>query len=195
MSERHPGSITILLDAVARGDRGALDELWDRVQDELRAIADGKRAREQRGDAMSPSVLVNEAFLRLFGGKPVRFESRKHFFCYAAKVMTNLLIDDGRKRKPLVPIDRVSAIYNMPPEELRALRECLDRLEAIRPRAAHVVRLRFISDRTVQETAQYLGKSDRTVEGDWQFARAWLHRCIHKGDTTTGGAGWTLAAS
>ena len=186
VAEGEPRSITRLLNGVGQGRRHALSELWNGVLDELRLIARGKLATGRSDEAMESTDLVNETYLRLFGRAPIEFKNRKHFYCYAAKVMTHLLIDNGRVRRRHLSLEDASRVFSLPPDNLADLNECLERLEAINPRWADVVRLRFFTRRTVEQTAEYLEVSTRTVEDDWSFARTWLHRCLKKGDTTVG---------
>ncbi len=178
-----PRTITGLLQAYAAGDGNALREVWDHVKDELQAIASGKRARAADPRAMESTVLVHEAYIQLFGKRPIRFENRKHFYCYAAKVMVHLLMDERKKRKPTQLPSGIDPVFKMDPAELLAMYDCLERLDRMSERAAHVVRFRFFANRTVAETAEYLDVSTRTVESDWKTGRAWLHRCMKDGST------------
>ena len=182
MPEKGPGSITELLEAAEAGNQKTLLQLWERVEGGLQDIADGKIRRERDPRAMEAIDLVNEAFVRLFGKRQVHFENRKHFYCYAAKVMVNLLIDDANRRESHLGMSKIAEYFKMPPREFSALKECVGHLEKINARAADVVRMRFFSDRTVEQTADYLEISTRTVESDFQFARAWLHRCLRLGE-------------
>lgn len=176
MSTRRPKTITSLLDAVAGGDRDAIHLLWALVQEELRAIAGGKRAHERDPRAMESTALVHETFLRLFGREPRRFEDRTHFYRYAAKIMEHLLVDDAGRRKPHATLADAAAVLDVPAEELGSLSSALDELEGVNTRAADVVRLRFFAGRSEQEAADALGVARRTVQLDWTMARAWLHR-------------------
>ena len=186
MGETDPRSITRLLNGVGQGRRDALNELWKSVQDELRLVARGKLTHERNPEAMESTELVNETYIRLFGRAPIEFKNRKHFYCYAAKVMTHLLIDSARVRHKHLSLEDASRVFNMTPDNFAGLNDCLERLEGMNPRWADVVRLRFFTRRTVEQTAQYLEVSTRTVDDDWSFARTWLHRCLKQGDTTGG---------
>ena len=186
MGESEPRSITRLLNGVSRGRRDALNELWKGVQAELRLVARGKLVHGRNPEEMESTELVNETYIRLFGRAPIEFKNRKHFYCYAAKVMTHLLIDNARVRRKHLSLEDASRVFSMTPDDFGGLNECLERLEGINQRWADVVRLRFFTRRTVEETAEYLEVSTRTVEDDWSFARTWLHRCLKKGDSTGG---------
>ena len=96
MAEEEPRTVTRLLQAYANGDGSVLRDLWDLVQKELRAIARGKRAREGDPGAIEDTVLVHEAFIQLFGKRPIGFENRKHLYRYAAKVAA---MNEGRPKK------------------------------------------------------------------------------------------------
>lgn len=183
MPDEGPRSITRLLDQVGHGDHAALLELWDRVAGSLRDIADGKLRRERDARAMESTVLVHEAFIRLFGKRQVPFKNRKHFYCFAAKIMVHLLIDDANRRKSHLGLSRIPDVFNMPSGKFVALKECVELLEKINARVADVVRMRFFGQLTVEQTADYLEIAPRTVDNDFQFARAWLRRCLRKGDT------------
>jgi len=102
--------------------------------------------------------------------------------------MTHLLIDNARVRRRHLSLEDASRVFSLPPDNFAGLNECLERLERINPRWADVVRLRFFTRRTVEQTAEYLEVSTRTVQDDWSFARTWLHRCLSTGDTAVGAA-------
>jgi len=90
---------------------------------------------------------------------------------------------DGEARSITIRLDGVLVL---PPDNSAGPNECLERLEGVNPRWADVVRLRFFTRRTVEQTAEYLEVSTRRLEDDWSFARTWLHRCLVKGDTAAG---------
>ncbi len=162
------------------GDRPeAAEELLPLVYDELRKIAGARMRGERASHTLQATALVHEAYLKLLGGEG-EFESRKHFFRAAAEAMRRLLIDHARKKKsdkrgggrPGIALEHVQLACEDQNEEILAVHEGLDLLEREDPRAADVVRLRFFAGLNVQETAEALEISERTVMREWAFARA-----------------------
>lgn len=138
---------------------------------------------------MGSTSLVHEAFIKLTGGQPLRFDNRRHFFGAAANVMMQIRIDDAKARKRKkrgggqrpISLDCEPAADEQGPEEVLAIKELLDRLASIDQRKAEVVKFRYFAGLSVDETAEAMGISPRTVDSDWQFAKAWLHRELKKG--------------
>lgn len=180
-----PSEVTELLDAWSDGDPEALDALIPLVIDDLRRMAAAFVARGGPGQTLQPTALVHEAYLRLVGRRTVHWESRVQFFAYMAKVMRRLLVDHARHRltakegggTPRVSFDE--ALDPSPGEgsdevELLALHESLERLAAVDPRQGRIVELRYFGGLTIEETAQALRVSPRTVKREWRTARLWL---------------------
>jgi RNA polymerase sigma factor (TIGR02999 family) len=175
--------VTRLLDAAAAGHRRAAADLLPLVYDELRKLAAARMAGESPDHTLQPTALVHEAYLRLVGrGDDLRWDGRGHFFAAAAEAMRRILVEAARRkggpdrggdftRHDLDP-DQPSP--SGPSPGLLALDEALDRLGAIEPRAAEVVKLRYFAGLTVAEAAAALGISPRTADNDWAYARAWL---------------------
>jgi RNA polymerase sigma factor (TIGR02999 family) len=175
--------VTQLLDAAARGDRQAAADLLPLVYDELRKLAAARMADESPGHTLQPTALVHEAYLRLISrGDDQRWDGRRHFFAAAAEAMRRILIESARRkhgpqrggdfaRHDLDP-DKPAAADAHP--RLLALDEALDRLAAIEPRAAEVVKLRYFAGLTIAEAASVLSISPRMADADWAYARAWL---------------------
>ncbi len=144
-------------------------------------------AGERLEHTLQATALVHEAYARMVGAGDRSFENRRHFFFAAAEAMRRVLIDHARSKSALkrggtrrrIEMD-ISAIADLAEsgksEEIIALDEALHRLEEQRERVARVVKLRFYGGLSVNETAEMLGVSPRTVELDWSFARAWLFR-------------------
>jgi RNA polymerase sigma factor (TIGR02999 family) len=183
--------VTQILDAAAAGDRKAAADLLPLVYDELRKLAAARMAGESPGHTLQPTALVHEAYLRLVGrGDEQRWDGRGHFFAAAAEAMRRILIEAARRkhgpqrggdftRHDLDPDQPAPA---EPSPRLLALDEALDRLAAIEPRAAAVVKLRYFAGLTISETASVLGISPRTADADWAYARAWLVTAVHAED-------------
>ncbi len=192
MSNDLPPGVTRLLLAWSDGDTEALTELMPLVCDELRQMARRSFKRENAGHSLQPTALVNEFFLRLHNRRTVNWKNRAHFFGSAAQDMRRILVDharrQGRKKRGSgeVPValepelDQVAtASGSSAPVDLNEvldIHDALDRLEAIDPRAADVVKQRFFLGMTVRETAAALEIAPATVKRDWEFARLWLFR-------------------
>lgn len=164
------------------------------VYDELRALAYRQMADEAGPRTLQPTALVHEAYLRLLAGGDGTFENRRHFFFAAARIMRQIRVDDARKRKRLKRgggdkaggLKEDPAVFDDDPAEILAVDEALQRLEAIEPRKAEVVKLRYFAGLSIEECAETLGVSPRSVDNDWYYAKAWLHRELSKGDTKAG---------
>lgn len=183
--------VTPILTNLAQGDAHAAQQLLPLVYDELRKLAAARLAREAPGQTLQPTALVHEAYLRLVGpDNAARWDSRGHFFAAAAEAMRRILIEAARRklgpqhggqltRRDLDPEQPADLDRS---EDLLALDEALDRLAAVEPRAAQVVKLRYFAGLTIEEAAAALGVSPRTVDADWAYARAWLVAAIRDQD-------------
>jgi RNA polymerase sigma factor (TIGR02999 family) len=177
------GMVTRLLDAAARGERVAADQLLPLVYDELRRLAAARLAAEPSGQTLQPTELVHEAYLRLVGDDPRRaFEGSGQFFTAAAEAMRRILIDRARNRRRQkrgggrgrVQID-LEAIHVEPPgEDLIALDLALDDFARHDPVGAKLVVLRAFAGLTLAEAADVLGIGRRTADRYWAYALAWL---------------------
>lgn len=180
--------LTVLFQRAAEGDAAASDQILPLVYEQLRQIAAARMAGERRDHTLQATALVHEAYARLMGPGEVAWANRKHFFFAAAEAMRRILIEHARGRARLKrggpglkrrELD-FSAVADLAredrSEEVIALDEALRRLEAERPRVAQVVHLRFYGGLSVEETAETLGVSARTVNLDWTYARAWLFK-------------------
>ncbi|MEJ2147048.1 MAG: ECF-type sigma factor [Acidobacteriota bacterium] len=194
MQESRSGEITRLLAQIAEGNTLAAEELIPLVYNELRLVARAHLSRESRGDLPQPTELVHEAYLRLIKDQPLKLENRRHFFAAAGEAMRRILIERARRAARKIhggEFERVSFGDFQAPgtpktEELLALDEALERLEARDALMGDVVKLRFFVGMSIQETADALGISTRSVNRFWTGARAWLQREISgpaKGDS------------
>ncbi len=195
MSDSFSERVTEIVSALDRGgtlDPAQAEELMPLVYEELRRLARAYMARETPGHTLQPTALVNEAYLRLVDGSRISWHGRAHFVAVGARVMRRLLIDHARQRsrhKRGGKWHRVTFGEMLPHleqrdadlDQLLAMNEALDRLAELDPRQARVVELRYFAGMTVPEVAQLLGVSQRTVEGDWTHARAWLRRELSRG--------------
>ena len=171
-----------------RGERRALDDLFSATYEELRRLA----STVQRSDAsatISPTALVNEAWLKLANSPHLASVSRLHFKRIAARAMRQVLIEAARRRRAskrggpnalLVTLDESKAGTATTGNQVLALDAALDELARIHPRQAQIVEARFFGGLDISETAELLGVSEATVLRDWRVARAWLsHEVRH----------------
>jgi RNA polymerase sigma factor (TIGR02999 family) len=174
--------LTELLQSWSRGDELALDRLAPLVQGRLREMARRLLARERVAEDWQPTDLVHELYLRLLDWRAIHWQNRAHFFFTTARMMRRVLVDMARARRAakrglgMEPVPFDSGIVIEPPVDVIAVDEALEALSVIEPRPSQVVELRFFGGFTVEETAETLGVSTRTVINDWNTARAWLHR-------------------
>ncbi len=181
-----PVDITRFLSDLDSGNRRAVAELLPVVYADLRRMADSFFRKERRDHTLQPTALVHEAYLRLVDGKGEGYQNREHFFRVAAVVMRHILIKHARARgaqkrggeQERVPLAEEMAVELPSDVDLLALDEALTKLGELDARQAQVVELRFFAGLSVEESAEVLGVSKRTVEGDWQLARAWLWRAL-----------------
>jgi RNA polymerase sigma factor (TIGR02999 family) len=163
------------------------NELFPVIYGELRRVARRYLGRERRNHTLQPTALVHEAWMKLQHERGVKWHGRTHGLALAAQAMRRLLVDHGRHQKrekrgggaqpvALDELLKAASTAAVPVEDLLTLEAALTRLEAIDPRAAQVVVLRFFSGMSNPEVAEHLGLSVRTVEADWTHARAWLRR-------------------
>jgi RNA polymerase sigma factor (TIGR02999 family) len=166
---------------------GQPNELFPVIYGELRRVAQRYLGRERRNHTLQPTALVHEAWMRLQKERGDEWQGRTHGLALGAQAMRRLLIDHGRNQKRVkrgggvqpVALDDLliaGATAAVPVEDLLTLETALTRLEAVDPRAAQVVALRFYSGMSSPEVAEHLGVSVRTVEAEWTHARAWLKR-------------------
>lgn len=193
--ERFAGEdVTALLQLWAEGDPCAVIRLIPLVYADLCRIAERCLAGERRPRAIEPRELVNEVCLRLLGWNRARWQNPRHFFGVSARLMDRVLVDVARRRHALrrggpaairVPIEGLDIPAPEIDQATVAVDQALGQLAIENPRKARVVELRFFGGLSEEETAQRLGVSLRTVQSDWAFARAWLHRIL-TADLTAG---------
>src|SRR5262245_42409790 len=184
MADRSP--VTEMLSRIGP-DGGPTDELIQAVYAELRALARAWMAREPAGHTLPPTALVHEAYLRLITDPDMKWENRRHFFAAAAEAMRRILIERARRvsrQKRGGDQERVELHEELTPDtapevdEVLAVHTALDELEALDAQMAQVVKLRYFGGLTIEETAQAMGESPRTINRHWTAARAWLKRRI-----------------
>lgn len=194
-------TITRLVAEAKAGSRESAEELLRHVYNQLKRVAQRQLGRERPGHTLQATSLVHEAYLRLMapGGVPsagaaVEWPARAHFFHAAAEAMRRILIEHARARgrakrgggRRRVPLNVLDLAEEPEAGDVLAMDEAVAALGREDARAAEIVRLRFYAGLSVEETAQALGTSERTVKREWQFARAWLFRQLGGGDAGGG---------
>jgi RNA polymerase sigma factor (TIGR02999 family) len=176
--------ITALLDPAGPGGSEVMDRILPLVYGELRRIARSQRARGPSTPTLRTTALVHEAYLRCVDDTRVTRQGRAYFYAALARAMRQVLIEAARRREtgkrgggahPLT-LDEETQAVDAYADELLDLERALEELESRNPRLVRVVECRHFSGRAVEETADALQVSPRTVKTDWAMARAWLRR-------------------
>ena len=179
--------VTLILEAVARGEPRGAEQLLPLVYDELRKLAAQKMVSEPPGQTIQPTALVHEAYLRLVNVQQAQqFNGRGHFFAAAAEAMRRILIERARRKSAArhgggqqrVEIHDVELASPGNDDQLLALSEALDKLAIEHKAESELVKLRYFVGLTNDEAAQVLGIAPRTAKYYWTHARAWLFRQI-----------------
>jgi RNA polymerase sigma-70 factor (ECF subfamily) len=182
--------VTDLLLELTKGNKGAVEKLVPLVYQELKRLARSYMRRERPDHTLQTTALVHEAYLRLVRQENVKWQGRSHFFAVAAQSMRRILIDHARhhlreKRGGTMATLSLNESLAFSPEqsvELVRLDEALRRLSKLDGRQSRIVELRFFGGLSVEETAQLLGISAKTVKRDWSVAKAWLHSELRRSD-------------
>lgn len=172
----------MLLQRSHSGDARAADELMQLVYAELRQLAATKLGREGAAHTLQPTALVHEAWLRLGGDVQPDWRNRRHFFGAAAEAMRRILIEQARRRHAerrgggVVPIefDEAAVATDGSDGQTLALNDALEKLAALSPAKAELVKLRYFAGLSLEETARALEISEATASRWWTFCRAWL---------------------
>jgi len=188
--------VTRILSAIEQGDPHAAELLLPLVYEELRKLAAQKLAQEKPGQTLQATALVHEAYIRLVASGDVsapreqHWKTRGHFFGAAAEAMRRILIEKARHKqrarhgggRKRLSLDHLDLQDEEIADDLLALDEALDRLAKEEPTVAEVVKLRYFTGLTIEETAAALGISVRTANRHWAFARAWLFQALSRGN-------------
>jgi RNA polymerase sigma factor (TIGR02999 family) len=183
--------VTRILTAIQEGKAQAATDLLPLVYDQLRRMAQQAMTEERPDHTLQATALVHEAYLKLVGDQDLKWANRAHFFAAAAEAMRRILVDEARKRgrikrggdRERVSIKLVDPAAEQDSTKILALDEVLQRLEKEDGRLFQVVMLRFFAGLSVEETAQAMSLSPRTVKREWTYARAWLYRAIQAGES------------
>lgn len=161
-------------------------ELFPAAYGELKRLAALALRREWYAHTLQRTALVHEAFLRMFGNRQMRWETRSEFFSAASNQMRQILVEHARTRNAVkrwgkldrVSLDAETSLETLPSERFLRISEALDGLRRIDRRAAQIVEMRFYGGFTYEEIGEFLGIGEKTVERNWAFARAWLRRAL-----------------
>jgi RNA polymerase sigma-70 factor (ECF subfamily) len=175
--------VTVLLSSLTKGDPDAASRLMPLIYDELRRLAASYMRREREDHTLQATALVHEAFIKLVDQRGVNWQNRAHFFGVAAQLMRRILVDHARghlrqKRggdNQKVSLDEALVFAETQADELIAVDDSLNQLAKIDPRQARVVELRFFAGLSVDEAADVLGVSPKTIKREWSVAKAWLY--------------------
>ena len=193
MDER-AAQLTRTLHVAGRGDRRAAAELLPLVYAELRELARARIARLPPGNTLQPTALVHEAFIRLIGRADPGWEGKGHFFAAAAEAMRRVLVDQARRKKRLkrggdkrrIDLEEFEAPLASPVEDVLALDAALERLRADDERKAQIVSLRCFAGLTREEAASALGLSLSTIDREWRYIVARLHKELAEPERSDG---------
>jgi RNA polymerase sigma factor (TIGR02999 family) len=188
MNDPSEQNITVLLQAWSDGNADALEKLTPLIFDDLYKQARRYMARENPGNLLQTTALINEAYLRLIDYKNVSWNNRAHFFGVASQIMRRILVDLARAeqsakrggeayRVSLVEAEGTAQPRSM---DLVALDDALNTLATLDARRSKVVELRFFGGLSYDEIAAVLNVSEGTVRRDWSLAQAWLFRELNK---------------
>lgn len=177
-------NVTQLLQAWNAGDAAALEQLLPHVNAELHRLAAHYMHQQPPDHLLQTTALVNEAWLHLMDWQNVSWQNRAHFFGLAAKIMRHILVDEARKRQSekhgghvlrvtLGAADEMACEQSL---ELLALDDALNDLARFDARRSHIIELRFFGGLSVEETAEVMGVSPRTIAREWRLAQAWLYK-------------------
>jgi RNA polymerase sigma-70 factor (ECF subfamily) len=181
--EPAPADITSLLNKLAAGDQEAAAQLVPLVYEELRHLATGRLRQERPDHTLQATALVHEVYVKLSAQKDAKWQNRAQFFGVASQVMRRILVDYARAQQRIrrggkqqkVSLDDVSLVSPDRTEEVLTVHDSLSRLEKLDPRQARIVELRYFGGLTVEEIAEVVGRSTRTVTRELNVAKAWLY--------------------
>jgi RNA polymerase sigma factor (TIGR02999 family) len=180
--------VTLILQAVSRGEKQASEELLPLVYEELRRLAASRMSMESSGHTLQATALVHEAWLRLVGENKQDWQCRAQFFCAATEAMRRILIEHARRKSRIkhggglekLPLDDLDLAQAGVEDNVLLINEAVELLEAAHPERGRIVVMKFFGGLSHQEIAGILGISERTVIRHWLCARSWLFREMEK---------------
>lgn len=179
--------VTTLLGAAREGHKGAADQLYSLLYQDLRRVA-RVQLRKHSNHQLDTTSLINECYLRLAGGE-LKPADRQHFLAYAASAMRSVIVDLARSRlaekrggaQPLLTLQTgiaESVASESADEDVLQIHDALERLAGIDARLARIVEMRYFAGMSEIEVAAALGISRRTAQRDWEKARLYLHDAL-----------------
>jgi RNA polymerase sigma-70 factor (ECF subfamily) len=187
MPEDH--EITALLESWREGSDEAGENLMARIHRELRKIAAAYLRRERPDPTLQPTMVVNEAYIRLVPQRKVRWENRAHFYAIAAQMMRRVLVDHARKRKagkraaietPAIGDEAAAATADQDPVDVLKLHTALKALAEIDPRQASIIEQRYFAGLTIEEIAVTTKYSPSTIKRELAAGKVWLGEYLRK---------------
>ena len=180
--------ITLVLDAINRGESQASEKLLPLVYNELRNLASARMLQESAGHTLQPTALVHEAWLRLVGDGKQNWKGRAYFFAAAAEAMRRILVEHARRKGRLkhgggqqrVNIEDLQLADTAPDEKILLVEEALEQLERSHSERARVVVMKFYGGMTNKEVADMMGIGERSVDRHWVCAKAWLFQKLQE---------------
>jgi RNA polymerase sigma factor (TIGR02999 family) len=177
------GQVTHLLAEVREGNERARAELIALIYDELHRMAARYMRSERTNHTLQATALVHEAYLQLSQQQDAIWQNRAHFLAVAATTMRSILIDYARARsadkrgggQPKLSLEESLVFAQSRSAALLALDEALEKLAEFAPRESRVVELRYFGGLSVEDVAEVLQVSPKTVKRDWRRAKDWLH--------------------
>ena len=178
--------VTLMLQAMGRGEERTLEELLPLVYEELRHLAAARMSQESAGHTLQPTALVHEAWMRLVSDGDRTWKNRAYFFAAAAEAMRRILIESARRKSRLkygggqerLDIADMELADTTPDEKVLLINDALEQLEAEHPERGRVVTLKYFGGLTNKEVAEMLGIGERTVDRHWVCAKEWLFRKV-----------------
>ena len=180
--------ITLVLDAINRGESQASEKLLPLVYNELRNLAAARMVHESAGHTLQPTALVHEAWLRLTGDSKQNWKSRAYFFAAAAEAMRRILVEHARRKARLkhgggqerLNLEDLELAGAAPDEKILLVNDALESLERSNPERARVVVLKFFGGMTNKEVADTMEIGERSVDRHWVCAKAWLFQKLQE---------------
>jgi RNA polymerase sigma factor (TIGR02999 family) len=181
--EPAPADVTSLLNKLTAGDQEAAAQLVPLIYEELRRLAAGRLRHERPDHTLQATALVHEAYVKLAAQRDAKWQNRAQFFGVASQVMRRILVDYARGQQRIrrggkqqkVSLDDVLLVSPDRTDEVLSVHESLSRLEKLDARQARIVELRYFGGLTLEEAAEVVGISTKTVMRELNVAKAWLY--------------------
>jgi RNA polymerase sigma-70 factor, ECF subfamily len=179
------GEVTVLLNAMKRGDATAADKLLGLVYNELHQLAKRYMYRERPDHTLQPTALINEAYMRMVGNG-ADWQNHQHFIGVAANVMRRVLVDHarahnaGKRGGDLRRVELEDGVALSPERSIEVINvdDAVTELQTLNPRQAQIVELRYFAELSDEQIAALLNISTRTVQRDWLLAKDWLSQRV-----------------